>query len=220
MRMLAQPCYFCSMYALLLFLLPLSVPACAAWFPKGDSRPYRLAVRGSVMALPSLLIWLLLQRLHQPSWGSALLILTIFARYLFIPAALFVGSFVLSSGLRNVERGIGFKDLLYYSLGFFSVYNILFTISLWGERYYAYTLLLPIMIAATALALPPLIENAVRYGMPDGLRWILAALAGLLLAATAFSLLFLRLEWLGIILCLAYSTGAASLGLIRLAHSR
>lgn len=208
------------MYALLLFLLPLSIPACAAWFPKGDSRPFRLAVRGSVMAVPSALVWLLLSGLHKPSWGSALLIATVFARYLLIPAGLFVGSFVLSSGLRNVERGIGFKDLLYYSLGFFAVFNILFAVSLWGERYYAYTLLLPIMMGATALALPPLVENAVRYGMPDGIRWILAALAGLLLAATAFSLLFLRLEWLGIILCLAYSAGAASLGFIRLAHSR
>jgi hypothetical protein len=208
------------MYALLLFLLPLSVPACAAWFPKGDSRPFRLAVRGSIMAIPSVLVWLILKSLHQPSWGSALLILTVFARYLLIPAGLFVGSFVLSSGLRNVERGIGFKDLLYYSLGFFAVFNIIFAVSLWGERYYAYTLVLPIMMGATALALPPLMENAVRYGMPDGIRWILAAIAGLVLAATAFSLLFLRLEWLGIILCLAYSAGAGSLGLIRLAHSR
>ncbi len=208
------------MYALLLLLLPLSVPACVAWFPKGDSRPFRLAMRGAVMALPSTLVWLLFKGLHQPSWGSALLILTVFVRYLLLPAGLFAGSFVLSSGLRNVERGMGFKDLLYYSLGFFAVFNILFAISLWGDRYYAYTLLLPVMMGATALALPPLMENAVRYGMPDGIRWILAALAGLFLAATAFSLLFLRLEWLGIILCLAYSAGAASLGLIRLAHSR
>jgi hypothetical protein len=46
-------------------------------------------------------------------------------------------------------------------------------------------------------------EETIRDGMPGGLKWLAGLLAIFILAGTALSLFFLRMEWLGWVLALS-----------------
>ncbi|TFG84470.1 MAG: hypothetical protein E4H20_03065 [Spirochaetales bacterium] len=208
------------MYAFTLFLLPLAVPALAAWFPRVGQHPYRMAVRGGLSALPAILVWLALGFAYRPIWGSLIVMPIFLLRFFLIPCGLMAGAYALTSGLRDLERGIGYADLLSFNLGFMAIFNIAHAIALWGDRYYAYTLVLPVLLGATALGFPTLFEEAIRDGMPTGLRWLAAALGGLILASLALSLLFLRLEWLGLVLSAGFAAGSVFLGIKRLSRVR
>lgn len=208
------------MYLLPFFLLPIVVPALSAWFPKADPKPFSKAVLGFVAGLPAALVWFLARGLYEPAYGGALLVLSFTLRYFLVPGLLYAAALALTLGFRSLERGTGYRDLVNFSLGFYAALSAVFALAEWGVHYYGYTLILPLLTAGTALGSPLLMEESVRDGMPDGIKWIAAALGAYALGATALALLFLRLEWLGLILGAGYAAGGAVMGIRKLSRVR
>lgn len=208
------------MYFLPFLLLPLIVPTLSAWFPKADPKPFSKAMLGLAAGLPAALVWYLARGLYAPAYGGALLALSFYLRYFFAPGLLFAAAVALGLGFRSLERGTGYRDLINFSLGFYAAMGAAFALADWGVHYYGYTLVLPFLLAGTALGSPLLWEESVRDGMPDGLKWIAAMLGAYALGATALALLFLRLEWLGLILGAGYVVGGAVLGIRKLSRVR
>jgi len=77
---------------------------------------------------------------------------------------------------------------------------------------------LPCMVASSALAYPALLEEAVKDGMPDALKSIALAIGGFAVASLGAALFFMRAQWLGFIVSLLYTAGAAFIGYRRLAR--
>ncbi|MBN1519445.1 MAG: hypothetical protein JW923_05060 [Spirochaetales bacterium] len=206
------------MYAFSLLMFPLAVPALLAWRRPESGNSYRMAIRGAILALPALLAWHLLGFAHQPAWGSVLLAGSFFLRYFFLPFALMWALYAFAGGLTDLRRGSGYTGCMLFALGYLSVFNVAHVVNLWTEAYVAFAVVLPVLRLSAALAVPALLEEAARDGMPDGLKWIAAA-AGLTLAqALGLALFFLRVEWLGLILSAGTAALGAFVGLRRLAR--
>lgn len=208
------------MQLLSFLLLPLIVPALSAWFPKADPKPFSKAVLGFAAGMPAALLWFLARGLYAPAYGGAILALSFYLRYFLIPGLLLAAALALTLGFRSLERGTGYRDLVNFSLGFYAAMSAAFALAEWGVHYYGYTLVLPFLIAGTALGSPLLFEESVRDGMPDGIKWIAAMFGAYALGATSLALLFLRLEWLGLILSAGYAVGGAVIGVRKLGRVR
>lgn len=206
------------MYALTILLFPLALPGLMAWFwdPARKPQTWRMAFRGALLAIPAMLLWLLFGFSYAPAWGSVLLAGSFLMRFWLLPFGLLAVAYGLSCGFRGLERGGDFRPLVGFSFGFLSVFNLVHAVALWGNPYFAWTLILPLLLGASGMYFPALLEETVRDGMPDGLKWIAAALGLFLLAAVSLAMLFLRQEILGAVLALGYMAGVGFLGYKRL----
>lgn len=207
------------MRVLLLLILPLGLPALMAWFWDASRRneTWRSFFMGALLSVPALLLWLVLGFMYRPVWGSALLPLGFLLRFWVLPYGFMALAWILTRGMGGLARGEDYRKLVGFTFGFMTVFNIAHAASLWGESYMAWTILLPLLLAASALHAPVLLEECARDGMPDAVKWIGLMAVSFILASLSLSLLFLRVEWLGIILGLAYIAGASYLGLHRAA---
>ena len=206
------------MYAFTLLALPLGFVIMYAGVrdPGQKESALRSVFKGVVMGIPGLLLWLPYALLVRPSWGSFALSLAFLLRYWVLPFGLMTGAYALARGFRGLERGTDYRAAVAFGLGFLSVFQAAHAVMHWADRYPAYVLVLPVTLAASAFAYPVLLEESAIDGLPEGLRWLAAALGGFFLAAVALALFFLKLEWLGLVLAVLYTAGALYLGIERL----
>lgn len=207
------------MRVFMLLMLPLGLPALMAWFwdPARRNETWRSFFMGALVSLPALLIWWALGFSYAPVWGSALLPLGFLLRFWVLPFGLMALAFGLTRGFRALSRGEDYRKLTGFTFGFMAVFNIAHAAGLWGESYLAWTMMLPLLLGASALHAPALLEECARDGMPDALKWVALMLGSHIVAALALAFMFLRMEWLGVILGLAYVAGTTYLGLHRAA---
>lgn len=200
--------------------MPLCFFAVAAWtFRSGEWRGRPFA-RGLLFGIPAVLVWLLLRPLLAPAWGSPLLVLSFFCRYWLLPFGLTTAAYSVTVGFAGVARGLEYERLVAFMAGSLSVFGLAHTVSSWGGYSRVYALLLPAMLAASAVAYPVLLEEAVKDGMPGAVKYVAIAVGCSLIGATGVALFFMRLEWLGAILSALYVAGAAVLGVRRLRRDR
>lgn len=208
------------MYLFFLLAFPLSYLCFSAWFVPVAERSgvHRLFLRGFILGLPSVALWVIARPLFAPRWGSLLVALMFMLRYWILPFGLCIGSYALSRGLSGLRRGQDFQRFVGFLCGFMAVFAFAFAIEAWGEKNVAYSLFLPALLLSSGMAVPLPLEEAVKEGMPYALKWILAMVAGSFAAALCVSLFFLRLEWLGLVLSLCFMGGAGFVGMRRLAR--
>ena len=200
--------------------MPLCFLAVAAWtFRSGEwrGRPF---TRGLLFGIPAVLVWLLFRPLLEPAWGSPLLVLSFFCRYWLLPFGLSTAAYSVSVGFSGLARGLEYERLVSFMAGALSVFGLAHTVSSWGGASRVFALLLPAMLAASAVAYPVLLEEAVKDGMPGAVKYLALAVGGFALGALGVALFFMRLEWLGAILSALYVAGATVLGVRRLKRDR
>ncbi len=207
------------MYAFTILALPLALLGLTAWFqdPSRAGHTLRMALRGALLAVPAILLWLLLGFSYRPAWGSALLAGSFFLRFWALPYGLLSAAYALSCGYRGLERGNDFRQLAGFSFGFMSVFAVANAARLWGQPYFAWTLALPLLQLASVPFFAAMLEETVRDAMPDGIKWIAAMSGAFLASALALALLFLRLEWLGCLLAAGCAAGMGWIGWRRMA---
>jgi len=200
--------------------MPLCFFAVAAWtFRSGEWRGRPFA-RGLLLGIPAVLVWLLLRPLLAPAWGSPLLVLSFFCRYWLLPFGLSTAAYAVAVGFAGVARGLEYERLVAFMAGSLSVFGLVHTVSSWGGSNRVFALLLPAMLAVSAVAYPALLEEAVKDGMPGAAKYIAIAVGCSVIGATGVALFFMRLEWLGAILSALYVAGAAVFGVKRLRRYR
>lgn len=173
-------------------------------------------LRGLIMALPSVLAWLLVKPLFAPAWGSPILILSFLAGYWIIPFGLSTGAYILARDLSGLERGLDFRPFLSFTLGFMTVFAVVHAVSLWNTIHPAYTLILPVLLVTSVMVYAVGFEETIKDGLPEGLKWMAGILCVFVLGATALSLYFLRMEWLGWVLALSVSSASGFFAFKRL----
>lgn len=206
------------MHAFTLLSFPFAFLGLVAWLwqPETKRQTYRMAFRGALLAIPALLIWMIFSFAYRPAWGSVALALSFLARFWILPFGLLAAAWALARGYRGLGRGADYRELFGFSFGFLSVFNIAHGSVLWGESYFAWTLVLPLLLLSSAPFFTAMLDETARDGMPDGIKWIAATLGAFAFAALSLALLFLRLEWLGALLAAGYAAGTGWLGWKRL----
>ncbi len=204
------------MYVFAMLSMPLSFMAVSAWtFSVGD-KSGRAFARGLLFGLPAALVWVLVRRLLMPVWGSPVLAIIFFARYWALPLGLTTLAYAAAVGFSSVARDGEYDRLVSFFMGSLSVFGVAHAISSWGGRSAVFSIYLPLMLVATALAFPYLLEEAVKDGMPGALKPLALATLGCVVAAFGTAFFFMRLEWLGYLTSALYTAGATALGLSRL----
>lgn len=204
------------MYAFALLSMPLSFMAVSAWFFGVGEKSGRAFARGLLFGLPSVFVWILSRGLLAPVWGSPLLAIVFFARYWLLPFGLTTLAYVAAVGFSSVARNGEYDRLVSFFMGSLTVFGVAHAISSWGDRSSVFSIVLPCMLVATALAFPCLFEEAVKDGMPGALKPLALATLGCVVAAFGAAFFFMRLEWLGYLVSALYTSGAMALGLSRL----
>jgi len=200
--------------------MPLCFFTVAAWtFRSGEWRGRPFA-RGLLFGIPAVLVWLLFRPILAPTWGSPLLVLSFFARYWLLPFGLSTATYYVAVGFNGLARGMEYERLVSFMAGSLSVFGLAHTVLSWGDSNRVYALLIPAMLAASAVAYPVLLEEAVKDGMPGAMKYLAIAIACFIVAALGVALFFMRMEWLGAILSALYVAGAAILGVKRLKRDR
>lgn len=206
------------MYAFSIVAMPLSFLAVAAWFFQQETEGCRAFFRGLLFGLPGTLVWLLLGPLYRPAWGSFLLVLSFFTGHWLLPLGLTTLFYVLAVGFQGLRKGVDHERALAFFAGSLSVFSLGRTILAWGEPNRVVALLVPVMAVAGAYAFVVLLEEAVKDGFPGAIWPLAIALAGSLLGATGTALFYMRLEWLGFVVCALCTAGASLLAWSRLAR--
>ncbi|PKL09215.1 MAG: hypothetical protein CVV51_04880 [Spirochaetae bacterium HGW-Spirochaetae-7] len=204
------------MYIFSLLSLPLSFLAVMAWTSRDSASAMHAFARGLLFGLPAVLLWIVLKPLSEPAWGSPLLVLSFLLRYWLLPFGLSTASYALAVGFAPLARGLEYERLFSYMAGSLSVFSVANGLASWGEPSRVYMLALPCMVAASALAYPVLLEEAAKDGMPDAIKPIALAVGGFAVASLGAALFFMRAQWLGFIVTLLYTAGAAFIGFRRL----
>jgi len=204
------------MYAFAILSMPLSFFAIVALTFRSGSAAYPSFVKGLLAGIPAVLLWLLFKPLFAPVWGSWLLPLTFLFKYWVLPFGLAVAAYGLVAGFRSLSRGVDYEPATAFVFGVLSVFGAAHTIESWGDPSRVYALVLPCLLAASALAAPVLLEEASKDGFPSATKHILLALAACSVAALGAALFFMRFAWLGLIVSLLYIAGAGLVGFRRL----
>lgn len=204
------------MYAFAILSMPLSFFALAALTFRSGTASYPTFVKGSLAGIPAVLAWLLFKPLFAPAWGSWLLVLTFLFKYWVLPFGLATAAYAALAGFRNLSRGGDYESTTAFFFGVLSVFGIAHTIESWGDPSRVYALLLPCLLAVSALAFPVPLEEAAKDGFPSASKHILLALAAFLVAALGAALFFLRFAWLGFAIAVLYMAGAGLVGWRRL----
>ncbi len=208
------------MYVFALLSMPLSFMAVSAWAFSVGEKSGRAFARGLLFGLPAVFAWILLRRLLAPVWGSPALGVVFFARYWLLPLGLTTLAYAASVGFSSVARDGEYDRLVSFFMGSLSVFGVVHAISSWGDRSAVFSIYVPLMLVATALAFPYLLEEAVKDGMPGALKPLALATLGCAAAAFGTAFFFMRLEWLGYLTSGLYAGAAAWLGLSRLFRAR
>ncbi len=198
--------------------LPLSFLVVMAWTSRDGASAMRAFARGLLFGIPAVLLGMLLKPLSEPAWGSPLLVLSFLLRYWLLPFGLSTATYAVAVGLGPLARGLEYERLLSYMAGSLSVFGVANGLASLGEPSRVYMIALPCMVASSALAYPALLEEAVKDGMPDALKSIALAIGGFAVASLGAALFFMRAQWLGFIVSLLYTAGAAFIGYRRLAR--
>ena len=206
------------MYIFSMLSLPLTFLSVMAWTSRDSSSAMRAFARGLLFGVPAVLLWMLLRPLSEPAWGSPLLVLSFLLRYWLLPFGLSTATYAVAVGLGPLARGLEYERLFSYMAGSLSAFGAANGLVLWGEPSRVYMLALPCMVAASALAYPVLLEEAVKDGMPDALKSIALAVGGFAVASLGAAFFYSRLAWLGFIVTLFYVIGAAFIGCRQLAR--
>ncbi len=180
------------------------------------SSRFQSFIKGLLFGVPAVLFWLIAKPLLAPVWGSWLLILTFMVRYWLLPFGLAAAAYAVAVGFKGLSRGGGYEQLVAFFFGVLSVFGVAHTIASWGDPSRVFALVIPCLLAASALAVPVLLEEAAKDGFPDASKQIALAVIAFSVAATGAALFFMRLEWLGLIVSLLYVSGAVFLGWRRL----
>lgn len=204
------------MYAFAMLSMPLLFLAIAALKFRSGTTSFPSYVKGLLAGIPAVLLWLLFKPLFAPAWGSWLLVLTFLFKYWVLPFGLAATAYVLLVGVRGLSRGADYEPATAFVFGVLSVFGAAHTVESWGDPSRVYALVLPCLLAASALAAPVLLEEASKDGFPSATKHILLALAACSVAALGAVLFFMRFAWLGLIISLLYSAGAGLVGWRRL----
>lgn len=198
--------------------VPLSFLAVMAWTSRDSASAMRAFARGLLFGVPAVLLWILLKPLSEPAWGSPLLFLSFLLRYWLLPFGLGTATYSVAVGFGPVAKGLEYERLFAYMAGSLSVFGVANGLSSWSEPSRIYMLALPCMVAASALAYPVLLEEAVKDGMPDALKSVALAVGAFIVASLGVAFFYSRLAWLGFIVTILYTAGAAFFGYRRLAR--
>jgi len=203
------------MYILACLGTPLLFLAITTRFYDLSERPaiWRIFFRGVLMAIPAVLVWKLFSFLYSPAWGSLLLGLSFGLKFWLLPYILAVGSWCILYGWSKLDQGC-IKPLSSFFAGFMSLFTIVFTFELWGSRFGAWLIALPLLSFCSTFITPFALKELGCDYMPSGIRWILAILGIILAAAFTLALYFLRLEWLAILMTIGFCS-ACSLFVIK-----
>lgn len=204
------------MYAFAILSMPLSFFAIVALTFKSGSVSYPSYVKGLLAGVPAVLLWLLLKPLFTPVWGSWLLVLTFLFKYWVLPFGLAATAYVVIVGVRSLSRGVDYESATAFIFGVLSIFGAAHTIESWGNPSRVYALVLPCLLAASALGFPVLLEEAAKDGFPGATKQIMLAIVAFIVAALGASLFFMRFAWLGLIISLLYCVGAGMVGWRRL----
>ncbi len=204
------------MYAFAILSMPLAFFALVALKFRSGSASYPSYVKGLLGGIPAVLLWLLFKPLFAPVWGSWLLVLTFLFKYWVLPFGLAAAAYGLVVGFRGLSRGAYYEPAVAFVFGVMSVFGIAHTIESWGDPSRVYALVLPCLLAASALAAPVLLEEAAKDGFPAASKHILLAFAAFTVAALGAALFFMRFAWLGLIITVLYMAGAGFVGWRRL----
>ncbi len=192
--------------------MPLSFLAILAWTTGGSEMIWRAFVRGALFGVPSILLWLMARPLFAPVWGSPLLVLGFLLRYWLVPLGLTTLAYELSIGLSGLARGTEYRRFVAFTFGSMTMFGLAQTIQSWGNPSRVYAILVPLLLVSSCMAYPELVQEAAKDGMPGALKHASLAVLGSAVGALAISLFFMRLEWLGAIVSVAFLAGTGYLG--------
>ncbi|MBN2874502.1 MAG: hypothetical protein JXM71_05360 [Spirochaetales bacterium] len=204
------------MYLFALVSMPLSFFTAIAWSRKGAETVWRAFARGLLFGIPGTILWLLALPLSQPFWGSPFVVLSLYLRYWLLPFGLTAAAFSLAVGFHGLERGSDYERLVAFTAGSMSVFCIATTVITWGQPGRVYALLVPVLLASSAIVFPVAVEEAAKDGLPGAFKHVAIIAAAFLVAALGLSMYFMRMEWAGLIVSLLYCAGALFFGLRRL----
>lgn len=159
---------------------------------------------------------LLVRPLFSPVWGSGLLILCFFGEFWLVPFGLTSAAYALAVGFPRLARSGGYENAVAFIAGSLSLFAVSHAIMSWGNPSRIYAFVIPVMMLASAIAFPVLLEEAVKDGWPYAMKHIVIIFLGFIFASIAASLFFMRLEWLGIVMTVFYTAACVVLGIRRL----
>ena len=218
------------MYLFYLTFPVLTLGAVLAWSGARMSFVWMHFVRGLLLSIPAVAVWLVLKPLSAPVWGSPLLVLTFLFRYWLVPYGLafavapfmvrnrpagHAGAELEDGGADSAGTATGGADhgsagkfrMLAHLSGFMVLFALAQTLGLWNERNRVFALFLPVLLALSNVSISVLASRATHDGWPYALGPVLAMVGWSFASALAVTAFFMRMEWLGLLLASALGTG-------------
>ncbi len=196
--------------------MPLMFTALMFWTSRGTEPVWRAAALGILMGIPAVIVWMLIAPIFTPMYGSAFLVVSLLLRYWLVPFGLSTLGYSLVIGLQGLARKNDHNRFFAFLAGSMSLFALANTVTSWGQPSRVLALLLPLAMLSSVVVYPVFIEEAVKDGMPGAIKNIVFIVLGFTCAALGIALFYFRLEWLGVLVSLAYIGGTTFLGLRRL----